>query len=124
MVKKSGKDFTYVSSKKYDGMMGRCYRTKDPSYKHFGGRGIRVHGEWIKDINLFRAWLLAELNKMGATVEDFVKFSAKYSLDRIDVNGHYIPSNLRLVSAQIQARNRRTSVSRVFVSAEGEKISY
>jgi hypothetical protein len=54
MTKPKVKGFGYVSSKKYDGMFGRCYRKTDPSFPNYGGRGIRMCGEWIKDIETFR----------------------------------------------------------------------
>lgn len=123
MTKPKIKDFNYVSSKKYDGMMGRCYRTKDPSYANYGGRGIRVSGDWIKDINQFRAFLLRELENKNISIDEFVNSSAKFQLDRINVDGHYTAENCRLVSPQSNVRNRRASVlGKSITSAEGEVI--
>lgn len=121
-MRKKRTDFKYYSNKKYDGMMGRCYRVGNKSYANYGGRGIRVHGPWIKDIEVFRGWLIAELHRINASVEEFCTNSRKYTLDRIDVNGHYSPSNCRLVSQQENSRNRRCSNKQVIKSAEGEDI--
>jgi len=117
------KDFIYVSGKRYDGMMGRCYREADPSYKNYGGRNIRVSSICIKDINMFRAWLLTEMEKLGISVEDFVKNSKSIQLERKEVNKHYTPENCTLMSPQGNIRNRRNTVSKVMISAEGEEIA-
>lgn len=121
MTKK--KDFNHITSKKYDGMMGRCYRPSDRSYKNYGDKGIRVSSEWIKDINAFRLWILSELNRVGLTVEEFVKNSKTIQLDRINVLGHYTPTNCRLVSQLTNSRNKKIRANLVIVSAEGETIS-
>jgi hypothetical protein len=121
MRPKRGKTFIYVSSKKYDGMMGRCYRKSDPSYPFYGAKGIAVCSAWIKDINSFRSWLLGELDKKGIGLEKFVKESKYFQLDRINGKGHYTPENCRLVSPQQNQRNKNGYLVSV-LSAEGEQI--
>jgi len=116
------KHFGYVSLKKYDGMMGRCYREKDASYSNYGARGIRVAKEWILDINNFRSWLLLELDRLEINVEEFINNSSQYQLDRIDRSGHYTPNNCRLVSPQVNGRNRNSRKLDIIISAEGEEI--
>lgn len=111
--------FKYFADKKYDGMMGRCYRPGDRSFKNYGKRGIRVCSAWIKDIGAFRAWVMGELVRLGMTTKEF---DNRLQLDRINADGHYTPENCRLVSVQANSRNRR-GVNRFFVSAEGEKIA-
>lgn len=122
MSRAKNKDFDYYASKKYDGMMGRCYRSSDKSFPNYGGRGIRVCSEWIKDISTFRLWLKEELYNNGISKEEFVNNSRNMQLDRVDTNGHYTPENCRIVSAQSNSRNRRCVTNYVFVSAEGEEI--
>jgi hypothetical protein len=117
------KSFIYISNKKYDGMMGRCYRPKDGSYKNYGERGIRVCSAWIKDIDVFRCWLKAELIRLNIEEEEFCQNPKQYQLDRINTDGHYTPDNCRLASPQCNGRNRRTTARRVIISAEGEEIS-
>jgi hypothetical protein len=121
---KRSKDFNYLSGKKYDGMMGRCYRKKNASYKQYGARGIRVCSDWIEDINNFREWLSLELFNMDLTKEDFVKNVKQYQLDRIDVNGHYTPDNCRLTNRQQNVRNRRLFEGKVIMSAEGKEFKF
>lgn len=56
--------------------MRRCDNPNDRGYQYYGGRGIRVCGRWRKSYEAF----LADMGR---------KPSPDYSLDRIDVNGHY-----------------------------------
>jgi len=116
------KDFTTVSGKKYDGMMGRCYRETDGSYKNYGLKGIRVCSEWIRDINTFRTWLSTTLTAQDIPVEVFIANAGDYQLDRIDSNGHYTPANCRLLSRQANSRNK-ANVRTIFISAEGEEVT-
>ena len=118
------KDFNYCSSKKYDGMMGRCYRESDRSYKHYGGRGIKICSEWIEDIDNFRDWLKKELFEQEITAEEFIKNSKVYQLDRKDTDGHYTPANCRISSPQKNNRNRRSTAGKKIVSAEGKEYTF
>lgn len=116
------KDFKYVSGKKYDGMMGRCYRESDRSYSRYGERGIKVCASWIKDINIFRLWLLSELDRNNISIELFISNSKSYQLDRINTDGHYSPDNCRIVTPQVNARNKERTKGQKIISAEGEEI--
>jgi hypothetical protein len=114
------KDLNYHIGKRYDGMMGRCYRETDRSYKTYGGRGIKVCSEWIQNIENFKVWMLYQLVLLGITADEFVKNTKNYQLDRINNNGHYTPTNCRLVSPQENARNKGKP-KRVIISAEGNE---
>lgn len=79
-------------------MLERCYNEKNPAFKNYGGRGIRVHSKWRKDFQQFVA-------DIGPRPSD------KHSLDRYpDNNGDYEPSNVRWATAKQQARNTRVTV--------------
>lgn len=76
------------------GMKMRCYNPNDQRYADYGGRGIIVAPEWQRDFSAF-------LRDMGR------KPSPSYSLDRIDNDGDYEPSNCRWADGSTQTRNRR-----------------
>jgi|688.fasta_scaffold368304_2 hypothetical protein len=79
-------------------MKRRCYDINHKSYNHYGGRGIIVCDRWLElDGNGCSNFIL----DMG------LRPSSKYSLDRIDVNGNYEPSNCRWATPKQQANNKR-----------------
>ena len=78
----------------YKHMIDRCYRVNDISYKNYGGRGIIVCDDWKNDFMSFYNWAIENGYKDGLTI------------DRINTNGNYEPTNCRWVSMQIQQNNR------------------
>ena len=83
-------------------MKERCYREKHKSYPEYGGRGITICEEWKNSYVAFRDWALA--NGYDENAEYMV-----CTLDRIDVNGNYEPSNCRWVSMKVQCNNKRNN---------------
>lgn len=86
-------------------MKRRCYDTSSIEYKNYWGRGIAVCDEWKEDFLSFYTW--AKSNG----------YSDKLSLDRINNNGDYEPSNCRWATRTEQANN---TSSNVLLSYKGE----
>lgn len=82
-------------------MKQRCDLPTHKYYKSYGGRGITVCQEW-RDYDNFRKWAYA-----NGYDEDAPRGSC--TIDRIDVDGNYEPSNCRWVSMDVQAKNKRNS---------------
>ena len=81
---------TWVSMKE------RCYNKNNKRYNCYGGRGIKVCQRWLHSFPNF-------FMDMGK------RTSKKHSIDRINVNGNYTPSNCRWATKKEQQRNQRTN---------------
>ena len=73
-------------------MVQRCTNEKSSSWKHYGGRGIKVVKRWHSFINF--------LKDMGEAPPGL-------ELDRIDPDGNYTPKNCRWVTRKENALNKR-----------------
>lgn len=73
----------------------RCNNNNCKKFSSYGERGIRVCEEWNNNPQIFIDWALKNGYKDGL------------SIDRIDNNGNYEPSNCRWTHRNIQQRNTR-----------------
>jgi hypothetical protein len=81
---------TYVS---WAGMKDRCENPRSSSWEDYGGRGIVVCERWSASYEAF--------------VEDMGHRPVGKSIDRINVDGNYEPTNCRWATAKEQQQNRR-----------------
>lgn len=82
-----------VEYKAYHGAKERCQNPNGPAFADYGGRGIEFRFTSFEDF-------LAEVGR---------KPSPKYSINRINNDGHYEPGNVRWADGYEQARNRRST---------------
>lgn len=78
----------------YYGMMSRCNNKKYEAYKHYGARGIKVCSEWSGHFYDFEKWALSH------------GYDDALTLDRINNDGNYEPSNCRWTTMKVQSNNR------------------
>lgn len=90
----------------FRGMKSRCYDEKCSGYKRYGGRGISICDEWLNNIDSFCKWALDNGYEDGL------------SIDRIDNDGDYCPSNCRWATPSIQMSNYSRNV---LIEYNGEK---
>ena len=79
-------------------MKQRCYNPNANGYENYGGRGIAICDDWVNNFQEFYDWSINN------------GYSDELSLDRIDVNGNYEPSNCRWADEHTQANNKQSSV--------------
>jgi hypothetical protein len=77
----------------YRAMKKRCYNPNDPSYKDYGGRGIKVCDRWLISFDNF-------YNDMGSR-------PLYMTLDRINNDKDYTPENCKWSTKKEQQLNRR-----------------
>lgn len=79
----------------YHKIKSRCLSKTSDKYKWYGERGIKICKEWEKEFMKFYEWSINNGYKDNLTI------------DRIDVNGDYEPSNCRWITQAEQMKNTR-----------------
>lgn len=77
-------------------MFQRCTNPNSKSYKYYGSKSIKICDEW-HDWERFKQWALSN------------GYQDTLTIDRIDTNGNYEPSNCRWVDTIVQANNKTTN---------------
>lgn len=86
----------------WDSMRQRCNNPKNAAYHNYGGRGITICSDWDEYLN-FKEWAVKSGYDNNATRGDC-------TLDRIDVNKAYSPSNCRWTDMRTQSNNKRDTI--------------
>lgn len=90
---------------KYRGMLARCYNPKERCYHNYGGRGITICDEWLngKDgksgFECFYEWSINN------------GYQENLSIDRINNDLGYSPSNCQYTDLKTQANNTRQNIN-------------
>ena len=87
------------------GMKQRCYNKNDDRYPRYGGRGITVCDEWRINPQAFYEWSMAN------------GYADDLTIDRIDNDGNYEPSNCRWATQKEQANNKSSCI---YITYNGE----
>ena len=94
-----------ITHKSWNMMRNRCLNPNADCYESYGGRGIKVCRRWNKFENF-----LADMGERP---------SMKFSLERINNNGNYEPSNCKWATSREQMRNTRRTIR---IEIDGEEF--
>jgi hypothetical protein len=78
----------------YNNIIARCYKPTNTRYSVYGGRGISVCEEWRNSFQAFCDWAMTNGYRDDLTI------------DRINNDGNYEPSNCRWIGNKDQQSNR------------------
>jgi hypothetical protein len=87
-------------------MKSRCLNKQHPKYYMYGGRGITVCQEWVESFEQF--------------YKDMGERPPNTSIDRVDTNRGYEPSNCKWSTPYEQQRNTRRNA---YIEDNGERLT-
>lgn len=89
----------------WQGIKRRCTSFKTSVSKNYALRGISMCDEWMDNFGAFQEWALSN------------GYTDDLTIDRIDVDGNYEPSNCRWATRSTQSRNKRNTL---YLTCNGE----
>lgn len=95
----------------WSGMKRRCNNPNNEAYARYGGRGIKVCDEWSAEKNGY--WNFEKWSLMNGYQDDL-------SIDRIDNDGDYEPSNCRWTTMKQQGNNTQFNI---FLEYQGVRLT-
>lgn len=81
----------------WESMKQRCFYENSISYRNYGGRGITVCDEWKQSFIAFYKWATSN------------GYQENLTIDRINLDGDYEPTNCRFITMKEQGRNKRNN---------------
>lgn len=87
----------------WHGMKSRTKNKTNTAYKNYGAKGIKVCKEWTNDYQKFKEWALNN------------GYDDNLTIDRIDPDGNYEPSNCRWISQTAQNGRLRRNYSTGYI---------
>lgn len=93
-------------------MKRRCYNKQNVRYDRYGGRGIKVCEEWLNNFQSFYDWAISN------------GYSDDLTIDRIDNDGNYEPSNCRWSTVKEQCNNRSSNINITIGNATKSLMSW
>ncbi len=105
-------EYKKVVLQRFYNMYQRCNNKNNSNYAHYGARGIKLEYKYAIDLYFdFIDELKAHSSIYGIKNSTF---------DRIDVDGNYCKSNLRITTQKVQSTN--TTREKYFILTAGEKL--
>jgi hypothetical protein len=95
----------------WEAIVQRCTNPNNPSWRHYGGRGIRLHPKWRRDFGVF----IAEVGPRPAPVN-----GKRWTIERKKNSLGYVPGNVVWASDKAQHRNLRTNR---WLTFQGERLT-
>jgi len=92
----------------WSNIKSRCNNPRVDCYENYGGRGISICEEWANDFNKFYQWAMNN------------GYSDNLTLERINNDGNYMPSNCKWTTSKEQSRNKRVNV---FITYNGRTMT-
>ena len=82
----------------FNKMKNRCYNDTNKDYRFYGGKGIKVCTDWMKNPCNFEMWAFENGYKSNLTI------------DRIDSSKNYSPENCRWITREDNARYKSSTI--------------